>query len=350
METLLLRIGLDFEVRRLMFLLVNGLIPFVAVLSLLLLAVPGSEQHDLWVRQHALSLSGTLLCTVSVVVAAVLLRCHYEISVTGREIYRRIGRAPSAGEKLNWTGISASIYYLAIGSLVLGVLMLGWSHCLPWLPLSTFSLVVIAAGLIALRMTHSRVLQHSVTEVRERYGLPDEDICLSASTLMHSRASLQHTYADLSAATVIGIAIYGASLATIGAISKDFTNVAVCTAFADTVSRSMVDARVGIATYGLVAVLLAQLMIKRLCLAHAEYDARLTKKLNEGQSRWRIIVDTIFLIYFLLSLLGGSLLLFAVGYLVNTLTAAIAAVFYVSGSAFHYAVGTVALSRKTRSG
>lgn len=306
MEDLLLELDLAFEARRLAFVLINGLVPFVAVTASLYLGSNSGDDSVYWLISNPIGLLGLLLCVTSIIVGALVLNCHFKITTVGTEIYRRINAEYRPSSALNWRGVSVSMYVLVVTTLLLGLLLAGWSVGFLWWKTAVLLVVAWVASLFALICVHRRAANYPAGRISRNFDLPELQADCSQAKKNHARSSLRHTYADLAAAILIGVAIYVAGL---GAAGDLIQNPQKYQAFLDT-PRAIEIAQSVVLGYAFLAVGLAQIMVARLRRAKEEFASTLVSSSADSNngSRYSMGLDNFFLLHLLLGVLALSAL------------------------------------------
>jgi len=328
MATLLLRLDVEFETRRLIFLIVNGFFPFAAMFSILLLSIEQPNGVDFVLKRHAIDITGVSLCIVSVIVGTVLLRCHYNICLIGSAIYERLGIGTPEPQGFNYQGVFASVYALSTCSLLLGVLLVEWANCISATMIFISELTIIVVAAMTIKSVQSAANQH-LNEENQRHISPISNRSqLADEAREHGRQSLRNTYADLSVGVLVGLAIYTACFGLSGAISNGLNAKIVCSGMTD---RNLSEAQPYIIGYGFITLFLTQVIILRLRCAKEEFSARLTFATRAKRNvRWHTGLDRIFLLHFLLGLFAATTLFTIASYWAESITASIIALLYVS--------------------
>lgn len=294
----------NLSVRRLVFVIANILVPasFVALVDVL-----GWDLRNLGsgfevVQEQALGAFGGFLVLGSVVLTAILSRCHFGLVLNGAKMQCASGRSWSPS-RLNWLGVTTNFVALIAWSGMFGVLLLGAQIG----QLVVASLIAAAFGFCLMCMlgwNHRRANLRAVSLVDE---WPSEDVSVGQRE-DHARRSLDATTNDISVVVTMAGALFAGAM----------TAAAATGPIHDLEATGWTD-HVGIRRYGLTALcsftaislMLAGRMIIRLRIALAEHSEELARLRGERDNPWRFRVqERTFLLYLGLALMVSAIVLF----------------------------------------
>lgn len=296
-------INSNLDVRRLMFVLSNVLIPALGIA--LMDALTGSHYPPelRWLPLNILPLVGAVLTLAGVLVSAILTRCHYGLVLNGNKM-DRIETGELHLQGLNWLGVTTN--FVALTALYAGA---GLSLLLAALGLGGWSLLggagLMLALMLLLRWNHGRANRRS----QQLVDSWQPGSVLLAHRETHARSSLEATTADVSVIVVMAIALFSGTfncMASLGGLSGD---LAIRPA-PEILQAWGVPA---LSLFTLVSLLLSGRMVVRLRIALAQHAQKLAELRNEHDQPWRFRPqERTYLLFALLHLLcSASLLILA---------------------------------------
>ena len=284
----------NLEVRRLMFVISNILVPASAVAlidSLTGSAYPASLR---WLPEAILPVIGALLTLAGILVAAILARCHFGLVVNGNKM-DLVNSGDLQLKRLNWLGVTTNFValtalYAAAGFvLLLATLGLGvWS----WL-----GGVLLFLGLMGfLPWNHSRA--NRLSQKLSQYW-QHGPVALSYRE-EHLRESLQASTTDISVIVTMAVAFFAGTfncMSSVGALNPELNLRPSIAALQDWSIPLL-------AGFSLLALLLSDRMVVRLRIALADHADQLAQLRQESDNPWRFKPqERTYLLYMLLHLL-----------------------------------------------
>ncbi|MFO1352109.1 MAG: hypothetical protein U1F68_16085 [Gammaproteobacteria bacterium] len=281
----------NLEVRRLMIVLANILVPACCVAVSDCLTGADYPPPLRWLPEHILLLVGALLALSGILVTAILTRCHFGLVVNSAKLRRvvsgELGIAP-----LNWLGVTTN--FVALTALYSGTglsLLLatfGWT----WWALAA-GLALIVLSLAYLAWTHGRANRLC----RRLEGSWQHGAIAPVYQEQHARESLDTTTADVSVIVVMAVALFSGTfnaMTNIGGIEPAL-------AIHPTVAAIKEWGVIAVSGLTLVSLLLSGRMIVRLRIALAEHSEALARLRNEPDDPWHFTPrERTFLLFLLL--------------------------------------------------
>lgn len=267
----------NLEVRRLMFVVSNILIPALAIAMLDTLTGSYYPAPLAWLPLYILPLSGALLAVAGILITAILTRCHFGLVINGNKMEQVLsGRMELTG--LNWLGVTTNfvaltaVYASAGLSLLLSTFELGY-----WALLASGLLFITL--LLYLRVNHARANRLSKQLVA--CWQPGEISIRNREE--HARVSLEATSSDISVIVVMAIALFSGlfnCMTNIGSISPDLS----LTPSVDMIKAWGLPLLSG---FTIVSLLLSARMVVRLRIALAQHSQQLAELRNEPDNPWQ---------------------------------------------------------------
>jgi hypothetical protein len=290
----------NLDVRRLMFVLSNVLIPALGIAMIDALTGSTYPEPLRWLPLSILPLVGAILALAGTLVTSILTRCHYGLVLNSAKMSRvETGELQLAG--LNWLGVTTN--FVALTALYAGA---GLSLLLTAFGLGTWALAA-GAGLFivlmsVLRWNHGRASRRA----QELAASWQPGVVSLRYREEHARESLEATTSDISVIVVMAVALFSGTfncMANLGSISAELA------------IRPAIDS---IQTWGLpllsgftlLALLLSDRMVVRLRIALAQHAQKLAELRNEPDEPWRFRPqERTYLLFILLHLLTSAAML-----------------------------------------
>ncbi|MDX1604879.1 MAG: hypothetical protein R3202_01730 [Candidatus Competibacterales bacterium] len=285
----------NLDVRRLMFVFSNVMIPALTIALVDTLTGSHYPPHLLWLPLNILPVVGLVLSVAGVLVTVILTRCHFGLVINGNKM-GRVVRGELRLEGLNWLGVTTN--FVAMTALYAGS---GLALLLAALGLGR---TVAAAGgvlmfvllLLTLRWNHARANRRSAG-LRESWQPGPVSV---RHLEEHARESLDATTADISVIVVMAIALFSGTfgaMTSLGGIPD---------------SLALTPAPAALKTWGvpllsgftLLSLLLSDRMVLRLRIALAQHAQRLAELRDERDDPWTFrLQERTYLLFALLHLL-----------------------------------------------
>ncbi|MEM7201959.1 MAG: hypothetical protein AAF628_16955 [Planctomycetota bacterium] len=267
----------NLEVRRLMFVLSNVLVP--ACLLALSDGLTGTAYPPAlrWLPEHLLPLVGGILMIAGVLVTGILTRCHFGLVVNGSKM-AKVTTGVLRAQPLYWLGVTANFVALTALSAAGGASLLVAGLGAP-LAAAITGPVLFLLCLIYLRWNHGRA-NRLCARLTEQWQAGTVAAALREE---HARKSLDATTADISVIVVMAAALFAGafnSMTNVGGLTDALT----LTPAAATLRAHGVAALSG---FALVSLLLSARMVVRLRIALAEHSQTLAALRGEADQPWR---------------------------------------------------------------
>lgn len=295
-------IASNLEVRRLMFVVANVIVPALIMAMTDGMAGADYPEETAWLPRHILWIVGVALAVSGVLITTILGRCHFGMVLNGTKMRRaregELGLAP-----LNWLGVTTNFILLTALSAG-GGLTLALAAFAPFPVAAATGLVLVAGLVLQLRVTHGRAnarceeLAKSWDHGAISTGLQEE----------HARRSLDATTADISVVVTMAVALFAGTfngMTNLGGIPADL-DAAIAP---DLLKRHGLPA---LASFTLLSLLLSARMVVRLRIALAWHAVRLARLRGETDDAYRFSVrERTYLLFLLVQVLifASSLIL-----------------------------------------
>ena len=312
----------NLEVRRLMFVISNVLVPASAIA--MIDSLTGSFYSDSlrWLPEAMLPIIGALLTIAGILVAAILARCHYGLVINGNKM-DQVNSGKMQLKGLNWLGVTTNFVALtalyATAGFILFLVSLGlgvWS----WL-----GGALLFLGLMGfLPWNHKRANRLSQSLCQYWQHGPVSHTFREE----HLRESLDASTTDISVIVTMAVAFFAGTfncMSNLGGLNPELN----LQPSAATIQEWGVPLLAG---FSLIALLLSDRMVVRLRIALADHADQLAQLRQESDTPWQFKPqERTFLLYMLLHALTSisALLLvwpFAGAWWAWTLSAALFAI------------------------
>jgi len=319
----------NLDVRRLMFVVVNVMLPGGVVAVADCLSHENYPEAMAWLPRHVMLLAGLVFVVVGTIVAVVLSRCHFGMVVNGAKLARvRTGRVELHG--LNWLGVTTNFVVLAGlaagAGLGLTLLSFGWTT---WAWIGALALFVLLP--LVLRVQHLGANDL----VRRLAGHWQHDELPAEVREEHVQMSLDSTSADVTVIVTMAAALFSAFLAAMA----NFGGVADSHALPVDPQTLRTWATPALAAYLTAFLLLSGRMVVRLRLALAEHSAALAALRDEPDDPWRFNpLERTFLLFLIVDALAGLALALVLWSVLGGLVAGVAGAALVVTGAVWYRV------------
>jgi hypothetical protein len=290
----------NLEVRRLMFVLSNILVPACAVALTDCLTGNHYPEAIQWLPEHILAVVGAILSIAGVLVTGILARCHFGLVVNGSKM-AAVQQQSSDGfraSSLNWLGVTTNFVALTAlsGGAGLGLLLasFGWG-----VGAAVASLLFAGLLMLSLQWNHSRA-NRLCAKLAPTWQSGPVDLELREQ---HVRQSLEATTSDISVIVIMAVALFTGlfnSMTNLGGLSPQLT----LTPSVETLKDYGI---VALSAFALASLLLSSRMVLRLRIALAEHAQRLAELRHEPDNPWAFNVqERSFLLFSLLQLLAAT--------------------------------------------
>jgi len=268
MDRFLVLLDLNFEVRRSLFIVVQGVVPAVYLMVFTFLDIENPISGTEIFVENIVFISSATLISTAFLVAIILIRTHRQISIVGSAVYFSLGRGSNVVGDVRWSGVSIMFYALTVLTFhfgIFGIMQLLGAHLWEY-----FTIAVIDIGLmIGLVKYFQEKFKHKTVEsvYPDIETQQQEKIC-EQDTVKHASLSLRNTARDIYVVMLLAVAIY---VATMGAIAK----LSSMTCLAGTSPSGCEDEirtwLILVSGYGMFVTGLSALMLLRLRLAFEEF-------------------------------------------------------------------------------
>ncbi len=287
----------NIEVRRLMFVISNVLVPALAMAMTDCLTGSAYPAHLAWFPEHIIAIVGSVLALSGLLVGTVLIRCHFGVVVNAAKM-RKVRMGSLKPQGLNWLGVTTNFVVLAGlsagGGAMLAVASFGWGFA-AWI----VGPALVALLLFALRVNHWRAnrlavrLEGSWQHGAVSHGLLEE----------HSRKSLDATTADVAVIVTMAAALFAGlfnAMTNVGGINSSLA-----------LDLPVIDVKawgIGILSgFALLSLLLSGRMVVRLRLALAWHATTLARLRDEQDNAWQFrLLERTFLLFALVQVLSAT--------------------------------------------
>ena len=284
----------NLEVRRLMFVIANVLVPTITVGMVDSLAGSEYPPEIAWLPANVLWIAGLVLALAGLCVSAVLTRSHFGLVVNGSKM-RSVTHGHSKPRGLNWLGVTTNFVALTAMSSAAGAALFCTGIGQAWLALLAVPALLVLPMLL-LQWNHFRASKLSALLSPE---WPKGEVP-KALQEQHARRSLDATIADVSVVVTMAGAVFAgtfAAMSNVGSIQNGFDSGVPATAL-------RAHGITALSSYTLVSLLLTARMVVRLRIALAEHSASIAALRGEHDDPWRFrIRERTWLLYLLLVVL-----------------------------------------------
>lgn len=290
------------EVRRLMFVVVNVLVPTLLMAGADTLSGSGYPPELAWLPANILWIVGALGGAGALLVALVLGRCHSGMVINGSKL-RKVTDGVVRPTGLNWLGVTTNLVALAALSGAGGVALLLATAGRPMWTVVPASLCALALPLGALVWFHWRANRTvGALEASWSHGSVPAELREE-----HAITSLDDTTADIAVVVTMSVALFAGAfnaLTNLGAIPAEL-------ALPVSVPRLQAVGVPALAGFLLLSIALSLRMVVRLRIALAEHASTLATLRGEHDEPWRFRpIERTYLLY------GVALLLCAASALI----------------------------------
>ena len=309
----MLEIDSNVDVRRLMLVLANVLVPALAMGTVDCINGSSWPPELAWLPKHVIPATSGLLAVVCSFVVVILIRCHFGLVVNGAKLRASSARPAPAGGRfsgLNWFGVTTSFVALVALSAGAGAALLCWPFGWPFAVGALATPVVL--GLVGLRVHHGRA-NSMVQRLWETWHGPQGSVLPAVLREEHARRTLDAATADISVIVTMAAALFAGLFNTMSNLG------AVPDALALWIEPAAIR-QYGVlflAAWMTVSLLLSGQMVLRLRLALAEHSAVLAEIRQEEDAPWRFRpTERTFGLYMLvqvLLLVSGAILTLSLG-------------------------------------
>lgn len=284
----------NLDVRRLMIVIVNVLLPACMMAAVTALGGRDLPPSLAWLPRHVLWITGLVLAFSGSFVSATLMRCHFGLVINGTKM-RKVRTGKLELEPLNWLGVTTNFLELSAittgSGLALALAVLGQ----PWIGLACL-LAVPPLLMLGLRLQHARANQRcSQLHASWQHGPID-----AALRETHARRSLEATASDIAVIVTVAAALFAGTFGatcSLGAIGDSATLGLDRSALIDIGGLALM-------LYTALSLLLTARMIVRLRIALAQHAARLAEVRHEHDEPWRFrVLERTYLLYLLVAMM-----------------------------------------------
>ncbi len=258
----LYEINSNLDVRRLMFVLSNVLVPALAMAMSDCLTGSDYPPELAWLPRHIVVIVGALMAITGTLVCGILVRCHFGMVVNGSKMHRVL-TGHFLPRPLNWFGVTTN--FVALTALSSGA---GLSLMLAAIGYPLLSWVagpaLLVLVLLSLRVNHWRANRLCARLNHEwQYGDVPREL-----REQHARLSLDATTSDIAVVVTMAAALFAGtfnSMTNLGGIPDELRAVLPV----DNIKEMGVTA---ISAFLMVSLLLSGRMVVRLRIALAEHS------------------------------------------------------------------------------
>lgn len=296
-EAALNEVQSNLDVRRLLFVVANVLVP--ALTMAMSDAMSGAEYpiEIAWLPRHIVWIAGAVLAAGGALITLVLARCHFGLVVNGSKIRRVIsGETRRAG--LNWLGVTTNFTVLTALSAGAGLALLLVAWLSPLVACSAAGAAVLFL-VLQLRFAHFRA-NRLVSRLESRWQAGEIPLELRER---HVRMSLDATTADVSVVVTMAAALFAGTFSAM-------TNLGGIPATLDSLPPAPLVKAHGLqalAAYTFLSLLLSARMVVRLRIALAEHSTALAALRDEPDDAWAFRPrERTFLLFLLVVILASA--------------------------------------------
>lgn len=284
----------NLEVRRLMFVISNILVPASAVALIDSLTGNVYPAALRWLPEAILPAIGALLALAGILVTAILARCHFGLVVNGNKM-EQVNTGELQLKGLNWLGVTTNFVALTALYAATGfVLLLATFDVGVWSWLGGILLFILL--MVYLRWNHARANRLS----RELSQYWQHGPVALSYREEHLRESLDASTTDISVIVTMAVAFFAGTfncMSNIGSINTELSLQPSVTTLHDWGIPLL-------AGFSLLALLLSDRMVVRLRIALADHAEQLARLRQESDNPWQFKPqERTFLLYALLHLL-----------------------------------------------
>ena len=286
------------EVRRLMFVVVNVLVPTLLMAGADTLSGGSYPPELAWLPANILWIVGILGGAGALLVALVLGRCHAGMVINGSKL-QKVTKGQVQLSKLNWLGVTTNLVALAALSAAGGVALLLATSGQPVSTVASASAAALLLPLAALQWFHARA-NRTVRHLEASWNHGDVPSALREE---HATTSLDDTTADIAVVVTMVVALFAGAfnaLTNLGAIPGDVP-------IAVPVARLQAVGAPALAGFLVLSIALSLRMVVRLRIALAQHASTLAVLRGEHDEPWRFRpIERTFLLYAIALLLCGA--------------------------------------------
>lgn len=329
----------NLDVRRLMFVTSNVLVPAMMIACVDGLAGSHYPASLRWLPEQLLTIVGAILCAVGLVLAAVLARCQFGMVVNGNKM-QSVLRGSFEVRAPNLLGVTSNFVVLSALASAAGaaLLALSFGFELAAIPCAAAPLV---ASVFMLMRSHIGANKLS-RRLEDAWPQAEVDTKLQES---HWRKSLDATSSDLSVIATMATALFAGSFAAMSNLGS------IGDSFALRPDAALVRAHgvPALAGFALASMMLSMRMVVRLRIALAEHSMRLAALRGEADDAWAFrLLERSFLLYAILALLAASLVGMLSIHFSSLKYAWVFALAFVALAFFGYVLRLAAAARRAR--
>lgn len=287
----------NLEVRRLMFVISNIMVPAGALALLDTLTGSHYPPYLIWLPEAIIPIIGVMLTITGILVAAILARCHFGLVVNGTKL-EQINSGQLHLKGLNWLGVTTNFVALTALYAAAGLVLLLASLNLGVMSLlGGLILFIILMGVLG--WNHARA-NRLCQKLSQYWQSGTVSVALREQ---HLSDSLHASTTDISVIVTMAVAFFAATfncMTNLGGLNNDLT-----------LQPSIVTLQQWgtpvLAGFSLIALLLSDRMVLRLRIALADHAAQLAELREESDNPWQFKPqERTFLLYALLHLLTST--------------------------------------------
>ena len=287
----------NLDVRRLMFVVSNVMVPALTVGVFDCLTGSSYPEELAWLPRHVVVIVGFVFTVGGILISAILARCHYGLVVNGTKM-RRVESGETRLAGLNWLGVTTN--FTALTALSAGA---GAAVCVAGFG-PAWAAWAAGLGVVALLMLYLQVSHWRANRLcRSLEGSWQHGEVPSSMLEEHARRTQDATAADVAVIVTMAAALFAGifnAATNVGGIDEGLETIPP----AASIVRHGVVALMG---FTLVSLLLSARMVVRLRLALASSSADLARLRGETDDPYRFrLLERTFLLFLLLELFTAT--------------------------------------------
>ncbi|MCR4317478.1 MAG: hypothetical protein NUW37_14155 [Planctomycetes bacterium] len=286
----------NFDIRRLLFVITNLVLPGVVIALGDLVSGPEYPESGMWFARHIFEFAGLVVILLGFVVGKILVRCHYGLVINGAKL--NVSKDGSAKLlSLNWLGVTGS--FIILSALSVGAATFVVAKCFLDFRLSVIlGVIAFLINPLLLNLNHWRA-NRALKKLIPSWS--KEDVS-QENEEHHAILSLEATNQDIAVIVAMAAALFVgffSAIANFGSMqeSVDYDIPAAL------VKRYAIFF---VSSYLVVTMALSALMVVRLRVSIAEFSETLARLRNEPDDPWRFkFSERTFSLYMFIVMLGS---------------------------------------------
>jgi len=338
-EAALHEIESNLNVRRLMIVVANVLVPACTMATVNALSGSNVPEALQWLPHNVLWIVGGVLALGGVWTSAILARCHFGLVVNGTKM-AKVQHGTLHAKGLNWLGVTTNFLALTALSAGAGVALCGAVLGYAWVGVAG-GLGLVAGLMVMLRVQHARANALCARlDPTWQHGTVPKPLLEQ-----HVRKSLDSTSADVAVVVTMAAALFAGTFdaaSNLGSLGAD--------AIPGLRTEDLQVAGVaGLMLFTLASLLLTSRIVVRLRIALAQHATALAKLRDEQDDPWRFSLwERTHLLYLIVALLASASALMGVWTLARAGAGGVAAGLVFAAHVAWYPIQLAAARRRAR--